>query len=137
MDDQKIQELQNLANMVAVRNHLSSLLNTGKSLARKDFQPVGHLITKMDAMLVQSSLALFKDEAAELVDDGLNIAEKIRQAKMDLAKKEPVAEPVAKEESAQAENLSGALEALWGDKAPEKEVKSAPNRKKGVATRAK
>lgn len=135
MDNQKIQELQNLANMVAVRNHLSSLLNSGKSLARKDFQPVGHLITKIDAMLVQSSLALFKDEATELVDDGLNIAEKIRQAKVDLAKRESM--PSSNAESVGAENLVEKLGALWTDQAPEKKVKSSPNRKKGDATKAK
>lgn len=84
------QELQNLANMVSVRNHLNTLLNTGKSLARKDFQPVGHLISKLDAMLVKSSLELFKDEGTELVDDGLNLAEKIRKAKAELERQKQI-----------------------------------------------
>jgi len=86
MNSQQKNELQYLANMSAVRNHLNTLVNSGKSLNKEDYQSAGHLVTKLDRLVFSLSSNLFKSEVSTDVDDGLNLAKKIRDAKAALGK---------------------------------------------------
>ena len=84
MNKNKKSELQYIANMSVVRNHLYTLVNSGKSLNKDDYQSAGHLVTKLDRLVFGLSSDLFKDEVSTDVDDGLNLAKKIRDAKAKL-----------------------------------------------------
>lgn len=78
--------VEQLANLVVVRNHLSLLLNGTRNVIKKgDVQPINSLIQRLDSDIVLESLALFANEAAIPLDE--DVQKRIAEAKAQLASK--------------------------------------------------
>lgn len=103
-----MKNLEELAHLVVIRNHLSDLLNGTRNVIKKgEVGQISALLQKLDSEIIQNSLELFKGKA--VVTDEDDIAKKVAEAKakMLLPKKATVpaavlnVKPLASEPEAQ------------------------------------
>lgn len=84
-------DLQDLANLSTIREHLFALNNSARSLAKSDMQTVDRLVTKIDRLVFQGAAQLLHSPETVGQDD-VNLSKKIAEAKAQLAaKKNPPA----------------------------------------------
>ena len=77
--------VEQLADLIVVRNHLSLLLNGTRNAIKKNEVPaLSTLIQRLDTEIVQSSLEMFKDQAAPSADD-VDVQKRVAEAKAKMA----------------------------------------------------
>ena len=77
-----------IASVIAVRNHLSMLLNGTRNVIKKnEVSTIGNLIQRLDAEIVQASLGLFSGQVAAVATaaDEVDIQKKVAEAKAKMA----------------------------------------------------
>ncbi|HVI39874.1 MAG TPA: hypothetical protein VM577_04370 [Anaerovoracaceae bacterium] len=77
-----------IASVIAVRNHLSMLLNGTRNVIKKnEVSVIGNLIQRLDAEIVQASLGLFSGQVAAVASaaDDVDIQKKVAEAKAKMA----------------------------------------------------
>ena len=82
--------LEELSQLIIVRNHLFDLLNGTRNAVKKgEVGSISALVQRLDIQIVHNSLELFKDEV--VVEEELDIAKKIAEAKAKMAQKTKIA----------------------------------------------
>lgn len=80
--------VEQLASVIAVRNHLFLLLNGARNVVKKnEVATISNLIQKLDTEIIQESLALFNNQvvAAAAAADEVDIQKKVAEAKAKMA----------------------------------------------------
>ena len=103
---EKKEEVNYLANVVVVRNHLATLLEGNRKLvARGDVNILSAIISKLDSMVLTQGLSLFENKVP--VEDEIDFAAMIKEAKAQLEQKAAMVEVSIEEAPAKEKTKKG------------------------------